>query len=69
MENHDYRSTWQIKLDPNNTVENIRYFKIFYVPKKYSSCDQYPQTIHFLEIHNPKNTPPVPVCKYAKSTP
>ena len=38
-------------------------------PKKIQQLWQVPKKIQILEIQNPKNTPLIPVCEHAKSTP
>ena len=50
----------------------MKHFKIqllFNNLKEYSSCDQYPKKFRFSKFKTQKNTPLIPVCKYAKSTP
>ena len=68
MENHDYWSTWWIKLNPKDTVENMKCFKKFNNPKNFSICDHYPKNTD-CRNSKPKNTALITVCKYAESTP
>ena len=54
-----------------NTVENMKHFKIqllFNNPKNTAAVIS-TQKIQILQIQNQKNTPLIPVCKYAKSNP
>ena len=46
-----------IKLDPKNTVKNIKHLRIqhlFNNPKRYSSCDQYPKKVTNFRNSDPK---------------
>ena len=50
----------------------MKHFKVhllFKPPKKIQELLPVPKKIQILEIQNPKNTPLILVCKYAKSTP
>ena len=47
----------------NNTVENIKHFKIQHL------FDNQTNTADYLKVKTPKNTPLIPACKYIKSTP
>ena len=60
------------KTGPKNTVENMKHFKIqliFNDPKNTAAVSSTQQKYRFLKFKTQKNTPLIPVCKYAKSTP
>ena len=63
MKNYVYRSTWWIKLDLNNTVENIeKHLKIQHLfdnPKNTAVMTSI-QEVQIFEIQNPKKYSPDP---------
>ena len=61
-----------MKLDPKNTVETLKQLKIQHIfnnPISTSAVISIQKNTDFRNDQNPKNTPLILVCKYAKSTP
>ena len=57
MDNRDYWSIYHIKLDPKNTVTNMKHLKYsiyLTTTQKYSSCEKYPKKYRFSKYKTPK---------------
>ena len=70
MENRNYRSTARrIKLDPKNTVKNMKLLKysIYLTTKKNTTAVSSTQRIQISKFNTRKSTPLIPVCLAAIS--
>ena len=71
MDNRDYWSTRCMKLDPKNTVKNMKHLKIQHLsnnPKNTAAVSCTPKNTDFRNWKPIKYTLLIPVCRYAKST-
>ena len=59
-------------MNPKNTIENVRYLEVQHVfnnPQNKATVSSTQKIQNFKMNPSTKNTPLIPVCKYAKSSP